>query len=159
MKKRRQAEIARIITARPIATQQELAGELAHRGFTVNQSSISRDIVDMGLIKINGAYSMPPPIAGELMRVQLDTAGDNLVVAKTEIGQAQPVAVTIDRAGISGIVGTVAGDDTILIATKDAASQRAVLGRLVALFAPERAARGRRTRRPVSTARTAARRY
>ena len=66
----------------------------------------------------------------------MDTAGDNLIVVKTEVGQAQPAALTIDHAEIDAIVGTVAGDDTILIAVKNA--RRATRGckGIVKLFAP-----------------------
>jgi transcriptional regulator of arginine metabolism len=137
MKRQRQEQIARIIGAKPIATQGELARELERRGFATTQSSISRDIVQMGLVKLNGAYRLPGPLMiHEGPDVEFDTAGDNIIIAKTEIGQAQPVALTIDRIGIREIVGTVAGDDTILIAVRDAAAQRAALGKLWNAFKP-----------------------
>ena len=138
MKQQRQAQIARIIAARPVGTQQELAAELARRGVAATQSSVSRDIDEMGLVKINGAYTLPgPSLTTDGPSVKFATAGDNLIVAKTEIGQAQPVAVRIDSAVIPEIVGTLAGDDTILIAVKDAADQHAAIGRLLRMFPAE----------------------
>ena len=128
-----------IINRKPIATQQELAAELSRRGFEVNQSSVSRDIVKLGLAKLDGYYAAPEAavnVGGPV--TSIDTAGDNLIVIKTEVGLAQPAALTIDRAGINEIVGTVAGDDTILVAIKNEAAQRAAMKKLVKLFAPRR---------------------
>src|SRR5215216_3408062 len=126
MKKPRQEKILEVIGARRIATQQELTDELKRRGIHSTQSSISRDIVKLGLIKVNGYYAAPrPAVATGGPVIDVDTAGDNLLVIKTEIGQASPVALAIDRAKVKEIVGTVAGDDTILIAVKNEAAQRA----------------------------------
>ena len=133
----RHQEILEIISVKPIATQQELAVHLSRRGFAATQSSVSRDIVKLGLTKLGGYYVAPQdavnvggPITG------IDTAGDNIIVVKTEVGQAQPAALTIDRASIDEIVGTVAGDDTILIAVKNGAAQRLAMKKIVKLFAP-----------------------
>jgi transcriptional regulator of arginine metabolism len=149
MKRHRQEHIKRLVSARAIGTQQELAEALAGLGVAATQSSVSRDIVELGLIKVNGAYRVPAPSADTGMpAVEFKTAGDNLIVATTEVGQAQPVAITIDRAAIAGIVGTVAGDDTILIAVRDAQAQRAAIARLETLFgAPRRASLARRNGR------------
>jgi transcriptional regulator of arginine metabolism len=128
-----------IISSNPIATQQELAAELSRRGFAVTQSSVSRDIDKLGLTKLDGYYVAPEAavsIGGPVTAI--DTAGDNLIVVKTEVGQAQPAALTIDHAGINEIVGTVAGDDTILVAVKNEAAQRAATKKIVKLFAPAR---------------------
>lgn len=145
MKRKRQQKILEIIDARLIATQQELAGEIARSGIAATQSSISRDIVELGLTKVDGYYAAPRrslPADGPI--TDMDTAGDNLIVVKTRVGQAQPAALTIDNAEIDSIVGTVAGDDTILIAVKDLAAQRAAVKALVKLFAPRPAARPKR---------------
>lgn len=133
-----------IINRKPIATQQELAAELSRRGFEVNQSSVSRDIVKLGLAKLDGYYAAPNAALNAGAPVtSIDTAGNNLIVIKTEVGLAQPAALTIDRAGINEIVGTVAGDDTILVAIKNEAAQRGAMKKLVKLFAPpRRASRG-----------------
>ena len=138
MKRARQQKILEIIGARPIGTQQELAAEVARRGIAATQSSVSRDIVELGLTKLNGRY-VPPrgalPNDGPI--VDIDTAGDNLIVVRTRVGQAQPAALTIDNAEINSIVGTVAGDDTILIAVKNLNAQRAAVKAIVKLFAPQ----------------------
>ncbi|HXG93091.1 MAG TPA: arginine repressor [Blastocatellia bacterium] len=151
MKSERLRKIVEIVGKKRVATQQELAEELRRRGIESTQSSISRDIVELGLIKVNGYYAAPQPVlAGSGPIVDIDTAGDNLIVVKTDVGQAQPVAVRIDGADIEEIVGTVAGDDTILIAVKNASAQRAAMKKILKLFAAARA-------RPADTARRASR--
>ena len=139
----RHREILEIISAKPVGTQQELAAQLSRRGFAATQSSVSRDIVKLGLTKLDGYYVAPEEavnVGGPV--TEMDTAGDNLIVVKTEVGLAQPAALTIDRAGIGEIVGTVAGDDTILIAVKNAAAQRLAMKKIVKLFAPLSRRRG-----------------
>lgn len=136
MKRARQEKIFQIIASKRIATQQELADELQRRGIASTQSSVSRDIVEMGLVKINGHYAAPQPALNrEGPLVDIDTAGDNLIVVRTETGQAQPVALAIDRAKIEEVVGTLAGDDTILVAVKNPEAQRAAMKKIVKLFA------------------------
>ncbi len=135
----RHQKILEIISAKPIATQQELAAHLSRRGFAATQSSVSRDIVKLGLTKLDGYYIAPEDavsVGGPITAI--DTAGDNIIVVKTEVGLAQPAALTIDRASIDEIVGTVAGDDAILIAVKNAAAQRLAMKKIVKLFAPSR---------------------
>ncbi len=135
----RHQTILDIIGVKPIATQQELAEQLSRRGFAATQSSVSRDIVKLGLTKLDGYYVAAEDavsIGGPV--TEIDTAGDNIIVVRTEVGLAQPAALTIDRARIDEIVGTVAGDDTILIAVKNAAAQRLAMKKIVKLFAPSR---------------------
>ena len=130
-------KILEIISKNQIATQQDLAAQLARSGFAATQSSVSRDIVRLGLTKVDGFYVAPKDavnIGGPVTAI--DTAGDNLIVVKTDVGLAQPAALTIDRANIGEIVGTVAGDDTILVAVKNAAAQRLAVKKIVKLFAP-----------------------
>lgn len=139
MKKRRQQAIFEIISAKRVATQQQLAEELARRKITATQSSVSRDIVELGLTKANGYYAAPQAdltVGGPI--VALDTAGDNIIIVKTDVGQAQPAALAIDRANIDEIVGTLGGDDTIFIAVKNSAAQRAAIKKIVKLFAASR---------------------
>jgi transcriptional regulator of arginine metabolism len=148
MKRKRQESILSIIAARRIATQQELAEALSRRGIEATQSSVSRDIFELGLTKVNGHYVAPGVTTSVVApRVEVATAGDNLIVVKTDTGQAQPAALAIDRAGIEEIVGTVAGDDTILVAVKDAAAQRLALKKLNKLFSAG-ARSGRMASRP-----------
>jgi transcriptional regulator of arginine metabolism len=138
MKRARQQKILEIIGAKPIATQHALAAEVAKRGIAATQSSVSRDIVELGLTKLNGRYVPPRGVlSSDGPIVDIDTAGDNLIVVRTRIGQAQHTALTIDDAEISSIVGTVAGDDTILIAVKSLNAQRAAVKAIVKLFSPE----------------------
>ena len=135
--KARHQEILEIISAEPIGTQQELAAALSRRGFAATESSVSRDIVKLGLTKLDGYYIAPEyavKVGGPVTAI--DTAGDNLIVVKTDVGLAQPAALTIDGAGIDEIVGTLAGDDTILVAVKNAAAQRVAMKKIVKLFAP-----------------------
>src|SRR5215831_6008643 len=125
MKRIRQQAILEIVSNETLATQQGLAAELTARGIDATQSSVSRDIAELGLIKVNGCYAAPrPEDLGVEELASVDTAGENLIVVKTRIGQAQPAALTIDGAGIAEVVGTVAGDDTILVAVKNEAAQR-----------------------------------
>ena len=136
MNKTKLESILEIVSSKRIATQQALAAELTRRGIAATQSSISRDIMRLGLTKVNGFYAAPQAALDRRGPItHVDTAGDNLIVVKTEVGLAQPAALTIDRANIDQIVGTVAGDDTILIAVKNAAAQKIALKRLVELFA------------------------
>src|SRR3712207_6170450 len=104
MKRKRQESILSIIGAKRVATQQELASELSRRGIEATQSSVSRDIFELGLTKVNGHYVAQRAGAAEAARrVAIDTAGDNLIVVKTDAGQAQPAALAIDRASIEEI--------------------------------------------------------
>jgi transcriptional regulator of arginine metabolism len=136
MKRERQQAILEIISDGRLATQQELATELEARGIEATQSSVSRDIAELGLIKINGHYATPNPEDLGAERLEsIDTAGDNLIVVRTEVGQAQPAALAIDGAAIPEIVGTVAGDDTILVAVKNEAAQRVAIRKVLELFA------------------------
>jgi transcriptional regulator of arginine metabolism len=136
MKRERQRTILDIVSAQRIATQEELAEELERRGLPSTQSSVSRDIARLGLVKANGYYTAPKieDSAGQVLGI--DTAGDNLIVVKTGVGDAQPTAITIDRAQIPEIVGTLAGDDTILIAVKSEAGQRIAIRKIVEMFTP-----------------------
>jgi transcriptional regulator of arginine metabolism len=135
MKQERRQVILDIVSSKAVATQDELAAELARRGITSTQSSVSRDISKLGLIKINGAYAAPSAqvlVAGPI--TNMDTAGDNLIVVTTAVGQAQHAALMIDWAKIAEVVGTVAGDDTILVAVKNAAAQKIAMKRILGLF-------------------------
>lgn len=152
----RHQKILEIISAKPIATQQELAAKLSGLGVAATQSSVSRDIVKLGLTKLDGYYVAPEDVLKvEGPVTKIDTAGDNMIVVKTEVGLAQPAALTIDRANIEEIVGTVAGDDTILIAVKNAAAQRLAMKKIVKLFAPSGARSKGAARRAARAAVTA----
>ncbi len=116
-----------IISAREIHKQEELVAALLAAGFSVTQSSVSRDLAEIKAFKANGIYTLPDERDPTLAAILTGTpAGPNLLVLKTLIGAAQRVAYTIDAANRPEIVGTVAGDDTIFIATNSKSAQEAV---------------------------------
>ena len=128
MKTRRQERILELIKEHHIETQSELLEMLRKDGFHVTQATVSRDIKEMRLIKIlgpNGTYQYAaemlsgeePPSHSYLFStavVSVDSA-HTLVVIKTQIGMAQAVCAALDATDRSGVLGTIAGDDTIFI--------------------------------------------
>ena len=139
-RKQRFLRILELITTRPFRTQLELADALVEEGFPVTQSAISRDIHALGLVKIDGVYHRPPPdgltsIDPDDLRIRegvltTQTAGKVLVVVKTPPGEANRVAVALDRIGWGEVAGTIAGDDTIFIAAADRAGQQRIIARI-----------------------------
>ncbi|OPX86556.1 MAG: Arginine repressor [Pelotomaculum sp. PtaB.Bin104] len=133
MKARRQREILELIGREKIENQRDLAAMLKNAGLDVTQATISRDIKELGIIKIPCGkhlfrYILPAdqPASraedrlGRLFRdsvVGVDLS-ENLIVIKTHPGGAQGVALAIDQAGWEEIIGTVGGDDTILVVIK-----------------------------------------
>jgi len=134
-KRERQQQILSLIRAKPIGTQEDLRTLLERSGVPSTQSSVSRDLEELGVVKHHGHYTLPrtngAPTRGLL---SLDQAGDTLIVARTVPGLASAVAVEVDAAAIAEIVGTIAGEDTIFIAVRDAKSQRAAIKEIWALF-------------------------
>ena len=135
-KEKRQQKIMSLIRARRVGRQQELAEMLERAGIVATQSSISRDLEELGVVKQRGFYTLPQAPSGASARglLALEPAGDCLVVAKCEAGHASAVAVEIDRAGIPEIVGTLAGEDTVFIAVGERKAQRAVMKKVFGLF-------------------------
>lgn len=134
-KRERQQKILSLIRAKPIGTQEDLRTMLERTGVSATQSSVSRDLEELGVVKHHGHYTLPRT-NGTAVRglLSLDHAGDSLVIARTVPGLASAVAVEIDAAAIPDIVGTIAGEDTIFIAVRDAKSQRTVVKEVWALF-------------------------
>lgn len=135
-RRKRHLKILELISTREVRTQEELADALTAQGWDVTQSSVSRDIAALRLVKVGGAYRKPPPRAARIdpdeRRVAegvltIETAGEALVVLHTPPGEANRVAVALDRLAWPDVVGTIAGDDTILLAVKDLRAQRRVL--------------------------------
>jgi transcriptional regulator of arginine metabolism len=135
-RRKRHLKILELISTRAIRTQEELAETLASEGWEVTQSSVSRDITALRLVKAGGAYRRPLPgatpadpderrIADGVLTI--DAAGDALIVLHTPPGEANRVAVALDRLAWPDVVGTIAGDDTIFLAVKDSGAQRRVL--------------------------------
>lgn len=131
----RQRKLLSLISAKPFATQAELRDSLERAGVPATQSSLSRDLEELGVVKHRGHYTMPK-INGAAARglLSLDLSGDNLVIARTEPGHASAVAVEIDGAALEEIVGTIAGEDTIFIAVLDQKAQRGAMKKIWELF-------------------------
>lgn len=140
-KRDRQAAIKRLALAGRVSTQQELLDALRKKRLPVDQSTLSRDLNELGVRKVGGRYVLvesgatgdgrpdySPAVHG------LITCGANLIVISTDAGLAQPVAVAIDQAADASIVGTLAGDDTIFVATKNRRTQTIALRRLEQWF-------------------------
>src|SRR5215218_4430222 len=137
-KRGRQQRILSLIKAKPIGTQEDLRALLESAGVPATQSSVSRDLEELGVVKHHGHYTLPRT-NGAATRglLSLDQAGDSLVIARTFPGLASAVAVEIDAAAIPDIVGTIAGEDTIFIAVRDAKAQRATVKEIWELFGAE----------------------
>ena len=149
MKQLRQRAIRELVEQRPIRTQQELAAALRERGFRATQATISRDVAELGLGKGSregrAAYVLPPrlrdaEVSGEdrLRRLLADVpaefrVADLLLIIKTLPGSAHAVAAALDRTRWPEIVGSIAGDDTVFVATPDKPSIRRLRDRLAAL--------------------------
>jgi transcriptional regulator of arginine metabolism len=149
MKQLRQRAIRDLVEQRPIRTQQELAAALRERGFRATQATISRDVAELGLGKGSRdgrpAYMLPPrlrdaDVSGEdrLRRLLSDVpvefrVADRLLVIRTLPGSAHAVAAALDRTRWPEIVGSIAGDDTVFVATPDRPSLKRLRDRLIGL--------------------------
>jgi transcriptional regulator of arginine metabolism len=134
-KSTRQRKILSLIQARPIGTQADLKAHLERAGVPATQSSVSRDLEELGVLKHKGRYTLPRANgAAAHGLLGLDLAGDVMVVAHTELGLASAVAVQIDAAAIPEIIGTLAGEDTIFIAVTDRKAQRVVIKKVWEIF-------------------------
>ncbi len=139
----RRDALRRIIRRGEVGRQAELVRLLKREGYAVTQSSVSRDLRDLGVAKVGDRYVLAEdaaaPVAG-LAEVAgfvqaVTPAGPNLTVVRTTIGSAQSVALAIDRARWPEVVGTLSGDDTIFIATATVRAQHTVLERFRSLEA------------------------
>jgi transcriptional regulator of arginine metabolism len=139
----RRAAISRILRQSAVSRQSELVTLLRREGFDATQSSVSRDLRELGVAKAGDRYLLPAvedaltpshfeAVSGFLKEVR--RAGACLTVLRTMAGSAQSVALAIDKARWPEVVGTIAGDDTIFIATGGARSQRRLASRLRASF-------------------------
>jgi transcriptional regulator of arginine metabolism len=149
MKQVRQRSIRDLVDQRAIRTQQELAAALRERGFKTTQATISRDVAELGLIKVSRegmvAYALPPRL------IEAETSGEDrlrklfrdlpveireaglLLVIRTLPGSAHAIAAALDRARWPEVVGSVAGDDTVFVAFTDRTSLGRIRRRLVRL--------------------------
>lgn len=133
-KRERQQKLVSIITTHRIKTQTELASRLEQAGVEATQSSVSRDLEELGIVKRAGRYSVPQASSGARGLLSLETAGDALLVARCEPGLASAVAVEIDRAAMPEIVGTLAGEDTVFVAIANRKAQRTATKKIWLLF-------------------------
>lgn len=126
----RQKTILELLHKGPIESQEELQGFLAKRGFDVGQATLSRDIRELGLVKTYDGYmpangvSAPEPMLPSVSRLVREFVTEvrlaqNLLVLKTSVGSAQPVAAAMDAEDWPEVVGTLGGDDTILVISQD----------------------------------------
>jgi transcriptional regulator of arginine metabolism len=134
-KRERQQRILSLIQAKPIGTQADLRTLLERSGVPATQSSLSRDLDELGVVKQRGHYTLPRT-NGATTRglLSLDHAGDCLVIARTIPGLASAVAVEIDAAALPEVVGTIAGEDTIFIAVREPKGQRTTIKRVWEIF-------------------------
>ena len=141
---RRRTRILSLIQKGPVLSQTQLSQRLKAEGFQVAQATLSRDLRALNLVKTQTGYKLPEQLGAMKgnsnqqgltilqFMVEAEAAG-NLVVLKTHPGNASPVARSLDTIGWKEIVGTVAGDDTILIVTANATAARLIKRRLLAL--------------------------
>ena len=139
----RRDAIRQLLQLGPAQTQQSLVEALLGQGLVATQSSVSRDLRELGAIKTVKGYELPgesesadgqmADVAGLLRK--MSPAGPNLLVIRTAIGAAQRVALALDRADWPEMVGNIGGDDTVFVATGSASAQKHLISRI------ERAAR------------------
>ena len=138
----RRTALAILIREHVVGRQSELVAMLRKQGHVATQSSVSRDLRELGVAKLGDRYVLPDGAPAprsdfsslkQFVNAQF-TAGTNLTVLKTAIGSAQSVAVAIDTAHWPEVVGTISGDDTIFIATTGAGEQRKLGDRLRSIF-------------------------
>jgi transcriptional regulator of arginine metabolism len=149
MKRLRQQQIRDLLATREIATQHELAAALRERGFRATQATVSRDVAEMGLVKVsrNGTrhYSLPPRsgppetsgderLALILRDLPIDVRPSGLMlIIRAVPGSAHAIAAALDRTGWPEVAGSIAGDDTVFIACSDRKALDRVRARLVQL--------------------------
>jgi transcriptional regulator of arginine metabolism len=147
-KTQRQHRIARLLQDHPVSSQAQLVELLAAEGVLATQATVSRDLDELGAVKVRMAggdlvYAVPEyedrvepeehlkRVFGEWVVEVAHSA--NLVVVRTPPGSAHVVASAVDRAGLAGVVGTVAGDDTVLVVADERAGGARLAKRLSAL--------------------------
>ena len=143
----RHQAILELVGKRPIPNQEELQKLLYRNGIEAGQATLSRDIRELGLVKSAGGYSLPGRevsltdtdfrSVSRLVRefVTSVRAAENLLVTKTSVGSAQPVAAALDEENWPEAIGTIAGDDTILIVCQDKRAAGRLAGRIQEMLA------------------------
>lgn len=142
----RQKAILELLHRGPVESQEELQGFLAKRGFEAGQATLSRDIRELGLVKTPDGYSasrtttIVEPVLPSVSRLVREFVVDvrlaqNLIVLKTSVGSAQPVAASVDAEDWPEVVGTLAGDDTILVISPDNRTAQQLVRRIQGMLA------------------------
>ncbi len=137
----RQRAVLEALKQGPVASQEDLQKALRKRGFKVGQATLSRDIHDLNLSKTGAGYTLPqgeaaaglalPPVQRLVREFVLEVRpAQNLLVVKTIVGSAQPVAAALDEQEWEGVLGTIGGDDTILIVCPDRDAAKKVAARI-----------------------------
>jgi len=134
----RRDAIRQLLLKRPAETQGSLVAALRAAGYVATQSSVSRDLRELGAIKTTAGYELPTrrqtdddqfaAVAGLLRTIQ--PAGPNLLVVKTAIGAAQRVALAFDRCSWPEVIGNIGGDDTVFVATESGIAQKNLITRI-----------------------------
>jgi transcriptional regulator of arginine metabolism len=140
----RQAAIRDLVSSEEISNQDEMRRRLYRQGHRVTQATLSRDIHELRLVKTSEGYKLPQdetedaflPSVERLIRefVYEAVTAQNLVVVKTSAGSAQPVSAAIDAEEWDEVVGTIGGDDTILVIAHDAKQAEKVAARIRGFF-------------------------
>ena len=133
----RRAMLRELLLHGPASTQKTLVDALSAQGLQATQSSVSRDLRELGAIKTSDGYELPSDddysdemnAVAEFLR-DITPAGPNLTVIKTAIGAAQRVALALDRSAWPEIVGNIGGDDTVFVATENGAAQKILLSKI-----------------------------
>ncbi len=108
--------IRALLSSQRLTTQAGIVAALSQAGHTLNQATVSRELRKLGVEKVDGAYRLPRPRAGAPIHRFVLTAGGCLAVLHTQPAFASVLAQRIDRSGLDGVLGTIAGDDTVFVA-------------------------------------------
>ena len=138
-KAQRQNAVLEALTSRTLGTQNDLVEVLRKRGIAATQVSVSRDIAELGVVKMGGVYkagsaggaAADPELPLRTWLRAVKPAGSNLVVLRCDSGTAQRVGIVIDELAWDGVVGTIAGDDTVFVAVNGAAACKRVAQSLI----------------------------
>lgn len=140
-KTERLSQLGKLIDSGKFQAQEELLLALRKKGIDVTQATLSRDLLQLGAVKREGKYTLGPigyALDGQSKVVSMKFVEPNMIVMKTSPGLAQAVARLVDESVISGIAGTVAGDDTVLIVIDSQKSHGTILNTLSKIFSRSR---------------------
>ena len=134
----RREAIKALLQQGPAETQRSLVDALETRGLAATQSSVSRDLRELGAIKTASGYELPGSDESDVEQMagvaallrSFSPAGPNLLVIRTAIGAAQRVALALDRSEWPEMIGNIGGDDTVFVATESAAQQKNLIARI-----------------------------